>query len=675
MADKFHVFAKALRTQFEVMAQEPLFVVSSDRDGIWDAYLTSFPAGTNPVFRERTEHDCSCCRHFIRDIGNVVAIQNGALTSVWDLNGLPQPYQTVADAMSAYVKGLSIRDVFLTWQAKHGTEANHGSINGKTITFSHFSVEAPRCFVVDKATIDQKRGGIRTTVQVMSRGITELSPEAVATVADLIQSNAIYRGQEFQRQVLEFQTLQARVLASLDTDPKSVEALLWTLADNPAARFRNTVIGTLVQDLSEGVDLEVAVKSYETKVAPQNYKRPTALITKGMVDSAMKTIQGLGLEQALERRHARLSDVSVNSVLFVDNAVQGQMKDGIQGLLMKEVKPAPFDPKKAEEIDVENFVSGVLPKVTGLRLYLENGALGNFVSMTAPVHEDSKSLFRWANDFAWSYDGNVTDTIKEKVKRAGGQVENVVMRVSLAWSNYDDLDLHVIEPDGNHIYFGNKSGKLDVDMNAGGGHTREPVENVRWIRSLRDGLYRVFVHQYSKRESVDVGFVVELDSAFGLETFRHEKALASQKQQAVVDIMVRNGQIQFLPAEGVVAGSFSQEKWGIKTLDLVRVNSVVLSPNYWDGKAIGNKHWFFILDKCQNPLPTRGVYNEFLHPKLEKHRKVFEVLGDKTKCPVVPDQLSGVGFSSTRKDKVTVVATGPKLNKAYTIVFGKETTA
>ena len=52
------------------------------------------------------------------------------------------------------------------------------------------------------------------------------------------------------------------------------------------ARFRNTVIGTLVQDLSAGVDLEVAVKSYETKVAPQNYKRPTALITKAMVESA-----------------------------------------------------------------------------------------------------------------------------------------------------------------------------------------------------------------------------------------------------------------------------------------------------------------------------------------------------------------------------------------------------
>lgn len=676
MSDKFHIFGKAVRTRFDELSKDALFVVNSDRDTIWEAYLDAFPPGSNPIFRERTEHDCSCCRHFIRNIGNVVAIQNGVLASVWDLNGLPQPYQTVADAMAEHIKALAIRDVFLTPMAKHGVEVSRELKDGKTLQWSHFAVEAPKKFV--SANYVEQRGEIRTTFAVLMRGLTELSATAVATVADLINENAIYRGQEFERQVREFQELQARVLGI--ADPKARELLVWTLVGNPVARFRNTVIGTLVQDLSDGVDLETAVKSYETKVAPQNYKRPTALITKAMVESAMKTIQELGLEQALERRHARLSDVSVNSVLFVDNAVRGEMKGGIKGLLMEEVKPAAFDPEKAEEIGVDQFVSVVLPKVTGLRLYLENSALSNFVSMTAPAHQDSKSLFRWKNDFAWSYDGNVTDSIKDKVKRAGGQVENVAMRVSLAWSNFDDLDLHIATPDGDHIYyaqkmgrFGRQGGALDVDMNAGGGHTREPVENIRWVRTPPDGAYRVFVHQFRKRESIDVGFVVEVESAHRLDTFRFDKALPQSHKQPVAVLRVERGQITNIAVQpGITAGSISQEKWSVKTLDLVRVNSLVLSPNYWDDSAVGNKHWFFILEGCKNPLPTRGIYNEFLSSKLEKHRKVFEVLGDKTKCPVVDDQLSGVGFSSTRKDKVTVQATGPKLNKAYTIMFGKE---
>jgi hypothetical protein len=664
MTDQFHVFADAVRKRFAELSQNQLFVVDSDRGAFWEVYLAAFPAGSNPIFRERTEHDCSCCRHFIRDIGNVVAIRGGELVSVWELTGLPYPYQDVADAMSAYAKSLAIRDVLLTPMAKHGTPFSHELINGTAHRWSHFAVEVPSKFVT--ADYVQRRGDIRTTFAVLLRGLTELSPAALATVADLIQNNAIYRGQEFQAQVLAFQQLQERVFGI--NDPKVRELLVWQMVGNPVARFRNSVIGTLVQDLSDGVELEAAVRSYEAKVAPQNYKRPTALITKGMVDSAMKTIQELGLEQALERRHARLSDVSVNSVLFVDNAVQGEMKGGIKGLLMEEVKPAPFDPKRAEEIGVAEFMAGILPKTTGLRLYLDNGLLGNFMSLTAPVHPDSKSLFRWPNDFAWSYDGNVTDTIKDKVKRAGGRVENVALRVSLAWFNTDDLDLHVIEPDGNHVYYGNKCGKLDVDMNVSN-TVRDPVENVRWIKAPQDGTYRVYVHNFRKRESVDVGFVVEIEHASGLDTFRFDKALPSQKQQPVVDITVRNGRFQIKPAAEIIAGSASQEKWGLKTLDLIRVNSVVLSPNHWDDNAVGNKHWFFILEACKNPQPTRGIYNEFLHPGLEKHRKVFEVLGDKTKCPVVAEQLSGVGFSSTRKDRVAVVATGPTLNKAHTIVF------
>jgi hypothetical protein len=294
--------------------------------------------------------------------------------------------------------------------------------------------------------------------------------------------------------------------------------------------------------------------------------------------------------------------------------------------------------------------------------------------LTAPAHEDSKSLFRWSNDFAWSYDGNVTDSIKDKVKRAGGQVDNVALRVSLAWYNYDDLDLHVVEANGNHIYFANKSNKLDVDMNAGGPRSKEPVENIRWVNLPPSGNYHVYVHQFNKRESIDGGFTVEIESAYGIETLSYGKNMPQGSRQNVANIKIDKGQVKIVPYEGVKTGIISQEKWGLKTQDLVRVNSLVLSPNYWDENNVGNKHWFFILEGCKNPEPARGIYNEFLHPKLEQHRKVFEVLGDKTKCPVADDQLSGVGFSSTRKDKVTVIVRGPTLNKAYTIVFGKETT-
>jgi hypothetical protein len=51
-----------------------LFEVEVDKEEMWALYLNSFPEGANPIFRERRVHDCSCCRHFIRDIGAMVIL-------------------------------------------------------------------------------------------------------------------------------------------------------------------------------------------------------------------------------------------------------------------------------------------------------------------------------------------------------------------------------------------------------------------------------------------------------------------------------------------------------------------------------------------------------------------------------------------------------------------------
>ena len=663
MAD-FNVFAIAVRKRFNEMAKGPLFVVAVDRDLIWENYLGSFPEGTNPIFRTHREFDCSCCKSFIRNAGGIVAIQNGALSSIWDLNGLPEPFQTVADAMSAYIKALPICAPFLSKEKSVGTALSRELTAEKGVrTWSHFSFPIPSEFVSqDPAPLVGRK---REAHAMILRAARELQSSAVATTIELIQSGALYRGEQFLRSVTEFQKLQAR----LSVSEQEQELLAWGFIDNEAARFRNTVIGTLVQDLSEGKDLEAAVGAYEFKVAPSNYKRPTALITGRMVKDAMGTIQSLGLEAALERRHARFSDVSVNNVLFVDNKVRGKMQGGIEALLLQEAKPAAFDAKRAAEIGAADFVSDVLPKTTSLNIYLDNHLLGNFVSMTAPVHAEVEPLFKWGNNFAWSYDGNVTDSIKDRVKRAGGLVEGVALRVSLAWKNGDDLDLHCQKEGGYHIYYSHKADILDIDMNAGGIQSREPVENMRWRKMPADGIYKFYVNNYCKRESIDVGFEIEIESNLGVEHLSFAGGLATRQNQDVANIVVKDGRVQrIIVADGMTVGACSKEHWGLKTLSLVRVDSVILSPNHWDS-AVGAKHWFFILEGCDNPLPTRGIYNEFLRSDLEKHRKVFEVLGDKTKCTPAPEQMSGVGFSAGRGDGVCVVASGQGFNRTYKINF------
>jgi hypothetical protein len=333
------------------------------------------------------------------------------------------------------------------------------------------------------------------------------------------------------------------------------------------------------------------------------------------------------------------------------------MKGGgsIADLLMEEVTP-PKITREPVEIGVEEFMAKMAGN-TSISLVLDKANLPNFMAVTAPNDPDSPRLFRWSNNFAWSYDGEVADSIKERVKKAGGNVTNAALRCSLAWYNHDDLDIHCTTPGGVHIYYGNKAGVLDVDMNAGAGTTREPVENLSW-KKLEDGVYSISVNQFAKRENIDHGCELEVEIGGKIHNFSYSDPVIGSVP--MLDITVQKGALVGISTHQGVSGSADAvvEKWGVKTATPVRVQTVMMSPNHWEGAGgVGQFHYFFILEGCKSPEPVRGLYNEFLRNDLQlpAHRRVLEVLGSKTRCPVVDQQLAGVGFSLGRGDQVVAV--------------------
>lgn len=696
----FKPFAQAVAAQFALMSKHELFRTEADPDQVYAAYLAAFPEGSNPLFRERTEHDCSTCKNFIRNIGNVVTIIDGRLSSVWDVIGLEQPYNIVAASLAVFVKDAPIATIFRTSERSYGAETSKElRADGNVHTWNHFH-----------GAIDDKHyakepgpvvGAFTATRDVFTRGLKELTPAAIDTVVQLIDDKQLYRGEEHKAAVLAFKGLQQGYRMN-EGDPRSQHIYIMVNAMAPASRFRNTVIGSLVTDLSDGVPEDRAIASFEKKVAPENYKRPTALVTQKQKDDAFATIVAMGLEDSLQRRYANISDITVNNVLWADHSVQPVMKGGLAGIfdtMETTADKVTIDPAMAQEISIEDFMASVLPKARSIDMLVTNRHLANFVSITAPVKPNTASnnepipvLFKWDNDFAWSYDGNIADSaLRQQVASKGGRVDGV-LRFSHTWNhterNASLMDLHVFMPgctaheDGQHdryphgqrVGWNNRNdpyskGVQDVDYVNPAPVGYVPVENITFpeIARLKDGPYTFKIHNWQLREPTKGGFKAEIEFGGQIFEYDHPKPLKNKEWVTLAVATLKNGVFTIEHKHSV--GSSSKQKWGITTERLVKVDTVMLSPNHWDHNNVGNKHFMFILAGCNNPDATRGIYNEFLNAKLDTHRKVFEILGDKTQCPPVEGQLSGLGFSSTKRDSVLVNVTGDKLRKSYNIIF------
>lgn len=685
--------SKMLQEQFlKMCATGKLFRSKVTGDQLWEAYMRGF--GEDPIFRdpESSVHNCNQCKHFFHRYGNIVAIaEDNSIMTMFD-GETTDEYRESFRLMSELLKSSPVQDVFVeTFNYLHNAVYARCSKNdsmyalnldhtvkrytkeeaekfgvvkpNETRTFVHFCVSVPREFIhFGNDTVDAIQARFREDKNVFKRALDEIPADTLQLVIDLIDQGSLLNGDTHKYKVVEFLNL-SRQYNSISATEKDNWCWVKSYKYN-LARFRSELIGTFCVELAEGKDLNAACLDWNKRVDSANYMKATAPITQQMIDNAKAFISENGYEDSFNRRCATMEDIKVSDILHA-NVGDGNIKpvsvlDGIKPTSTRH-KRSEFD--GVEVVTIDKFMKDILPGCTSVEVFLLNSHKNNFVTLTTPVNKDSKPIFKWPNNFGWTYNGNLAgkSEIKEAVKAAGGFV-NAPFRFSIMWNedgrSICDLDAHAIEPTGTEIYYGSYKGRktpicggmLDVDMIRPVG---VGVENIFWNEPERivDGAYRFFIVNYDQRHNSGA----KAEIAFGDEVFTYVVDHEIMRDVDIATVHIKNGMIDHVDQSKYLVDSngTSTEIYGLETNMFHKVNLVCLSPNHWDG-AFGNKHYFFMLEGAKAPEAIRGFHNEFLIPELLEHRKVMEVLGATLKVESTDKQLSGLGFNATVRDEVVL---------------------
>lgn len=694
---------KLLQAQFEKMcATGKLFKSSLSGEEVWKLYLSSFKKEDNPVFRdpESSTYNCNCCHNFIHRYGNIVAVDaNYNIITIFDI-AAPAEYTNSCNAISKALKEKPIVNVF--FEAFHILNhlLNYSSVkkadtifqigfskNFKQYTqedvdkypgivkvneireFHHMHLFVPKQFIdMSGASIESIIAPYRDSKALLKRAITEIPLDTLILVKELIQQGSLLDGTTHLHKVdkmIELYKDASKLQVPLTKDSTSLifDNWCWVASyKNIYARFRNELIGVLCTELAEGVDINTACINWNKRVDPANYMKAVAPITKKQIEEAKKFVADNGYEESFDRRCATIEDIKAADILHL-NVGDGKVKpvsvlDQVIPSATTRHKRSEFD--KVEEVSIEKFMQDILPTCTSVEAFLLSKHKNNLVTLTTSVNKESKPIFKWQNNFSWTYNGNLAgkSQIKEAVKAAGGIVD-AVLRFSITWNedgrDIVDLDAHAVQPDRTEIYFSNyngrktsMSGMLDIDMirplNLG-------VENIFWTdeQKMGNGWYRFFIHNYdggyNKGAKAEIAYKDSVLNFVISENIRGNIDIAS--------IKIEDGEIVDVKASKYLTDSVDvqAEMYGLNTGEFHKVNLICLSPNHWTDH-VGNKHYFFMLEGCKSPVDIRGFHNENLTSELLQHRKVMEVLGNTLKVKSTDDQLSGLGFNSTVHDEI-----------------------
>lgn len=365
------------------LPKESLFVVDVD---LWPIYLESFPEG-----EERQYHNCNSCKKFIQNYGSLVIVEpetGRTISAVWDESMAPVGYACAFASMRISAEKAPISKLFLSSDKMLGTP-----ITGE---WTHFAALNPSVHAKSFMTAGQAAAEKKEDYRNVSRALGEFKLGTLEQVVELLQSDSLYRSEKVLGQAEWLFNLKA--LTACEKHQQRRKNIVWkAIADAPSGfcHPRSSMIGTLLDDLQNGLSFDRAAERFKAKMHPLQYQRPSAEPTTGAILAGEKRVEELGARPSLERKYATLSDIET---IWTPKELEETKEGGVFDHLKKDAVNTIA--AVAGRITWTKFSKDVLPKAKKIEVWIDRGRSQYRTFLTA-LDPEAPIIFQWDNTVSW----------------------------------------------------------------------------------------------------------------------------------------------------------------------------------------------------------------------------------------------------------------------------------
>ena len=353
---------------------------TTNANGLFEIYLNSLPY-------DQQHYNCHTCRKFIEKYGGLVFIgEDGELIPfLWNMLSASVYFnKSITSLGRAVIKG-KITGVHFDDSKVWGTP--------QTGEWTHLHVIPPQDHIFKSLVKTPHQASAEKTQDYINinKALNEYPVAAVNQAVAILKQNQLTRSEKVLGAAEWLQKLHNDSAVAIKQFKSNV---IWLAVANAPSGFchpRSSMIGSLLDDIIEGVPFDSIARRFADKMNPEQYQRPQAMPSAGNIMEAERIVEKLGIAKSLERRFARFDELQT---LWTPKEIEAETPNGVFGHLdakdVFKIQQLDTPPQKTTWL---KFSNEVLPNADFIDCLVPRW--GSFTAILTATNFDAPPILQW----------------------------------------------------------------------------------------------------------------------------------------------------------------------------------------------------------------------------------------------------------------------------------------